>query len=157
MRLPIKLICRKNKLNGDGTTTVFIQYCYDADHKTLLHTGIKIPPSFWNKTQGAISNKLPAEFGSADSLNKDLWRQLRVVESLVTHAIQEKMDNKGGFVKKTFHPDMKGVTVEESINEAPKREVEAKCLIRKSLGQVKRRIPGQAKRSMLGQNFTESI
>ncbi|MDF2189819.1 site-specific integrase [Paraflavitalea sp. CAU 1676] len=126
MKLPIKLICRKNKLNGDGTTTVFIQYCYDADHKTLLHTGIKIPPLYWNKAQGSISNKLPVEFGNADSLNKELWRQLRVVESLATHAIQTKMDNKGEFVKKTFHPDMHAVTVEERISEAAKREVEAK-------------------------------
>jgi integrase len=126
MRLPIKLICRTNKLHGDGTSTVFVQYCYDAAHKTLLHTGIKIPPVYWNKSQCCVTNKLPIEFGNHEELNKELKRQFRVAEDLVTYAIESKMPDKGAFVKSSFSPSMVTTGVEKRIKEINEIESDLK-------------------------------
>jgi len=126
MKLPIKLICRTKRVHEDGTSTVFIQYCYNTKQKTLLHTGIKIPPVYWKKIQGCISDKLPGDFGNHEALNKELRRQVRIAEDLVTHAVQTKIQDKGTFVKKTFSPTLKVTSVEERVNEAAKKEAEEK-------------------------------
>jgi hypothetical protein len=80
MLLPIKPICRTKKLHPDGTATVFIQYCYNATQRTLLHTGIKIPPAYWNKKQRCITKELPAVYGDHEALNKELTRIQRIAE-----------------------------------------------------------------------------
>jgi len=49
MLLPITPICSQSKVRKDGTSLVFIQYCKNADDKTLLNTEIAIPPNFWHK------------------------------------------------------------------------------------------------------------
>jgi hypothetical protein len=91
MVLPISIICRAKRVYEDGTTAVFIQYCYKATNRTLLHTGIKIPPNYWDQKQRCISEKLPAVFGNPAPLNKELRRQFRIVEDLVTYAIESNM------------------------------------------------------------------
>lgn len=126
MKLPIKLICRTKRVHEDGTSTVFIQYCYNAKQKTLLHTGIKIPPAYWKKLQCCISDKLPAPLGNHEELNKELRRQFRVAEDLITHAIQTKIEDKGTFIKKAFSPSLEKTTVAEQVNEAVKKEAEEK-------------------------------
>jgi integrase len=126
MKLPIKLICRTKRVHEDGTSTVFIQYCYNAKQKTLLHTGIKIPPAYWKAKQCCIADKLSEEFGDHETLNKELRRLVRIAEDLVTHAVQTKIQDKGAFVKKTFSPTLEVTTVEERVNETAKREAEEK-------------------------------
>jgi len=54
MLLPIKCICPRSKKRLDGTTIVFIQYCYNATQRTLLNTEIAISVEFWNKKQRCI-------------------------------------------------------------------------------------------------------
>lgn len=41
MRQPIKLIVRKGKIRNDGTALISLQYCYSAEQRTVLSTGIK--------------------------------------------------------------------------------------------------------------------
>ncbi len=122
MRLPIQLICRTNRVHSDGTCTVFIQYCYTAESKILLHTGIKIPPAYWNKKQRRITDKLPGAFGNHEELNIELKRQYRIVEDLVTHAIRSNVATKGAFVKKTFSPSLQTTTVQQQVKAAEDRE-----------------------------------
>ena len=43
MRQPIKLIVRKGKVRNDGTAIISLQYCYWAEQRTVLSTGIAIP------------------------------------------------------------------------------------------------------------------
>ncbi len=69
MLLPLKPICPANKVRRDGTAPVFLQYCYSATNRTLLNTGITIPPQYWNTKQLCISEKLPANYGNHESLN----------------------------------------------------------------------------------------
>lgn len=44
----IKLIINKKYLKKDGTTPIYLQYCYNSDKRTLIHTNIFIAPSEWN-------------------------------------------------------------------------------------------------------------
>ena len=63
MRLPIKPLCEQKRVPSDGTATIFLQYCYNADHKTFLSTGIAVPPGFWNRQQLCVKETLPAQYG----------------------------------------------------------------------------------------------
>lgn len=126
MKLPIKLICLTKRVHEDGISTVSIQYCYNAQPKMLLHTGIKIPPTYWKAKQCCIINKLPVEFWAHDALDKELRRQARIAEDLVPHAVQTKIQDKGAFVKKTFSPSLEVTTVEDVANEAAKKEAKGK-------------------------------
>ena len=67
MGQPIKLILKKGAVRKDGTSLIFIQYCYSAEERALLNTGIAIPANFWNKKTCRISNNLPHEFGRNSS------------------------------------------------------------------------------------------
>lgn len=106
MVLPIKPICRANKIRKDGTSLIFIQYCFSATKRTLLNTEIAIPVVYWNKKQSCISNKLPIVFGSHQQLNEELRRQIRIVEDLATHAAKSGLPDKGMFVKNSFSPKL---------------------------------------------------
>jgi hypothetical protein len=46
MLLPIKPICERKDISRDGTSLVYIQYCYSSEKRTLLNTEIAIPPNF---------------------------------------------------------------------------------------------------------------
>jgi hypothetical protein len=55
MLLPIRLICPTKKVRKDGTSLIFIQYCYNATSKTLLNTGIAIPTKYWQRKHRRVS------------------------------------------------------------------------------------------------------
>jgi len=46
MRQPIKLIMKKGKVRRDGTSLIFVQYCYASSQRVPISTGIAIPPLF---------------------------------------------------------------------------------------------------------------
>lgn len=121
MLLPVKLICRTNRVHEDGTCTVFIQYCY-GDKKVLLHTGIKVPPCYWNRKQQCIADTLPAENGSAAELNKELLRVLSAVNALALKARAVRTEERGVFIKTSFSPDLVHENVEEIICEKENKE-----------------------------------
>lgn len=118
MVLPIKPICRANKIRKDGTSLIFLQYCYSATKRTLLNTEIAIPVDYWNKKQGRISDKLPIAFGNPQQLNEELRRQLRIVEDLVTYATKSDLPNKGLFVKNSFSPTLDTGTIIGKVDNA---------------------------------------
>ena len=90
MLLPIKPVCRKADMRKDGTSIIFIQYCFTAEKRTLLDTGIAIPPVFWSKKKTRISDDLPSVFGDADLLNEQLQKSIRIAEDIVTYAIKKR-------------------------------------------------------------------
>jgi integrase len=126
MLLPIKLICPPGKQRADGTSTVFIQYCYSATKRTLLNTEIAIPVAYWNKKQRCISEKLPAACGHYERLNEELKRQFRIAEDLVTHSNKNDFPNKGAFVKKTFSPTLDITTIVGQVEQAIQQEIKEK-------------------------------
>ncbi|MEO7293364.1 MAG: site-specific integrase, partial [Ginsengibacter sp.] len=105
MLLPIKPICSASKIRRDGTSLVFIQYCMSAENKTLLNTELTIPPRYWNKKLNRISDNLPIDTGIASELNKELQRQIRLAEDIISFAIDKKMKDPVKFVKAIFKPD----------------------------------------------------
>lgn len=123
MRLPLKLICPASKVRSDGTSIVFIQYCYSATKRVLLNTEMAIPPDSWQKKQCCISDKLPPAFGNHSELNEELTRQLRIAEDLVTHAKRNQISNKGAFVKKTFSPNLDITTAVGQIAQTLQQEL----------------------------------
>src|SRR5687768_645340 len=100
--LPVKPICDRNFMRRDGTSFVYIQYCYSAEKRTLLNTEIAIPPAFWNKKTLTISRDLPNMYGDANELNKELKRMMRLAEDIIDFAIQKSIINRGEFAKRTF-------------------------------------------------------
>ncbi len=123
MVLPIKPICRSNKLRKDGTSLIFFQYCYSATKRTLLNTEIAIPVEYWAKKLRCISHKLPAQFGDHQHLNEELKRQFRIVEDQVTHANKNELTNKGIFVKNTFSPKLDITTISGQVEKAVEQEI----------------------------------
>ena len=103
MGQPIKLILKKGATRKDGTSVVFIQYCYSAEERTLLNTGIAIPSNFWNRKTCRISNNLPQKFGDAMTLQNTLIEKLRKAEDMVEYAIKNKGVYPINFLKDNFH------------------------------------------------------
>ncbi|MEJ7737043.1 MAG: site-specific integrase [Chitinophagaceae bacterium] len=106
MLLPIKPICERKYLRRDGTSLIYIQYCFSSENRTLLNTEIAIPPNSWNKKRLCIAENLPASFGNVDHLNSELDRMIRLAQDIVSFAAKNKIEDRGSFVKKTFKPDL---------------------------------------------------
>jgi integrase len=104
MLLPIKPICNAAKIRRDGTSLIFIQYCFSSDNKTLLNTEIAIPPNYWHKKLNRISEDLPTKYGKASDLNKELQRQIRLAEDIISHGLERKLYDLVAFVKTKFTP-----------------------------------------------------
>lgn len=107
---PLKPICSEKKIRKDGTSLIFIQYCFSADNRLILNSGVAIPPKFWDKKRLLIKSSLPAEFGSADELMFQLKQKLRLAEDLADYATKKKVNYKGQFVKDAF---ISNLTVED--------------------------------------------
>ena len=104
MLLPLKLICDDRRIRRDGTTPIYIQYCFSAERRTLLNTEIAVPPIFWNKGKLCVSNNLPLCYGEPKRLNEDLRRMYRIAEDIISYASANKIEDIGNFAKKIFHP-----------------------------------------------------
>src|SRR3954452_19405103 len=104
MSLPLKAICSAKRVRRDGTSLIFIQYCYSAVKRTLLNTGIGIPPQFWNKRKECVSNSLPPAYGKSEQLNEEIRRMVRLADDIITFATRSEMEDPLEFVKQTFHP-----------------------------------------------------
>src|SRR5215210_7198815 len=105
MLLPIKPICEPKYVRRDGTSLIYIQYCFSSENRTLLNTEIAIPPNFWNKKRLCIADKLPASFGDVGHLNIELDRMIQLVQDIISFAAKNKIADQGSFVKKTFKPN----------------------------------------------------
>ena len=89
-------------MRKDGTSIIFIQYCYSSEKRTNLNTCVAIPAKYWSKKKQIITSDLPKEFGSVDILLKEVKQKMRFAEDLVDMAIRKKIQNKGKIVKEAF-------------------------------------------------------
>lgn len=106
MLSPIKPICKRNKIRRDGTILIFIQYCLNSEKRTLLNTGIAIPPSYWSHKSSRILKNLPKEYGDYDSLNAEIQQLIRLAEDLISYASKTNISNPLAFLKQTFKPGL---------------------------------------------------
>ncbi|HEY4063192.1 MAG TPA: site-specific integrase [Puia sp.] len=114
MFLPIKPICDRRP-RRDGTCVISIQYCFSSDKRTLLFTRLSIPPRYWNKKLMRISSDLPAEFGNAEQLNRQLQKMLRTAEDIVNFSLQQQIEDPIDFLKQLFRPDFDLATLPEKV------------------------------------------
>jgi hypothetical protein len=116
MSYPIKPICEAKDKRSNGTSVIYLQYCYASGKRTHLNTGLSIPPKFWNKKQEVVSDTLPGEHGSAGLLNDEITRQLRLAEDLIRWATLNTKTPLGDFIKKTYRPDLNIHKLNAGIN-----------------------------------------
>jgi hypothetical protein len=102
MRQPIKLIIKKGKVRKDGTSLIFLQYCYSQSKRILIGTDIAIPESHWNKKSCTILPTLPAECGNHEILKAELRERLRRAEMLVDYALKNANTCPVRFLKRNF-------------------------------------------------------
>jgi len=112
MFLPIKVILDRRP-RKDGTAVISIQYCFSSDKRTLLFTGLAVPPRYWNKRLLRISPDLPAEHGQAEVLNGRLQKMIRVAEDIVTYALDQKIEDPVKFLKKKWSPELETIAAVE--------------------------------------------
>jgi hypothetical protein len=88
MQSLVKLIIRNKKLKKDGNHDVFIQYCYTSKKRVLLSTHISVPSEYWDKKPGKIRPSLPADHGSAESLQAILEQKRGKAERIIRYALK---------------------------------------------------------------------
>lgn len=93
-------------MRRDGTSIIFIQYCHSLEKRTLLNTGIAVPPNYWNLKRLRINPDLPARYGNADVLNDQLRSSIRIAEDILNLAARKKIADPLSFLKKTFKPNL---------------------------------------------------
>jgi hypothetical protein len=103
MRLPIKLIVRSAKVSKHGITPIALQYCFSADKRCVLNTGIQIPIQYWNKKTRRISKDLPLDYGNILELENMLTQKLRKAEDMVNYALKQKNVCPMKFLKENFN------------------------------------------------------
>jgi len=103
MRQPIKLIVRKGKVRNDGTALISLQYCYSAEQRVVLSTGVGIPVQFWNRKTGRISKDLPSTYGDVEQLEAAITEKLRKAEDMVTYALTQRGTCPMKFLKENFY------------------------------------------------------
>ncbi len=123
MFLPVKLIVDRRP-RKDGTAVISIQYCFSSDKRTLLFTGLAVPPRYWNKRLLRISPDLPPEYGCAEQMNLQLQKMVRKAEDIVSFALEQKMEDPVDFLKKLWHPDFETATLSERAKQLAKPAVE---------------------------------
>ncbi|HNR17376.1 MAG TPA: phage integrase SAM-like domain and Arm DNA-binding domain-containing protein, partial [Chitinophagaceae bacterium] len=105
MRHPIKLISRRAKVGKSGLAPISLQYCFSAEKRVVLSTGVSIPPQYWNRKTNRISKDLPPEYGNLQELETNLTKQLRKAEDMVSYALKERNACPLKFLKENFHLD----------------------------------------------------
>ncbi len=51
-----------------------------------------------------IGDELPTEYGKAGDLNKEIQRQLRLAEDIISFGLENKLGNPVAFVREKFKP-----------------------------------------------------
>lgn len=141
MLLPIKAIINP-KPRKDGKNLIFFQYCYSSTNRVLLNTEIAVPKIHWNKKRQSISKSLPAEYGNAETLNSDLRRMLKTIETIVEHGIRNDVENLGNYVKGLFTPTFNA----DSLSEVPLNIIPVKRKVPKLFDQIDDYIKGKEKK-----------
>src|ERR1700744_4939330 len=119
MFLPIKAIIDRRP-RKDGTAVISIQYCFSSDKRTLLFTGLAVPPRCWNRGLLRVSPDLPLDFGPAELMNLQLQKMVRKAEDIVSFALEQKMEDPVAFLKKVWHPDIEMASLSERARQLAK-------------------------------------
>lgn len=101
MSHPIKFVIKPAAVRNDGTCVIFLQYCFSAEQRTLLNTGIAVPPCHWSRKSTKIVS-LPPEYGDGDVLNQRLTLLKRKVEDMLDYAAKDRNLSPITFLQENF-------------------------------------------------------
>ncbi|MDQ6763081.1 MAG: site-specific integrase [Bacteroidota bacterium] len=92
----------------------------------MLNTEIAIPPNYWHKKLNRITDDLPGQYGKVGDLNKELQRQIRLAEDVISFGLEWKVKDPVAFVKKKFTPffDIASLKRDPSFNLEEKESLE---------------------------------
>jgi len=121
MLYPIKPGCFRPR--EDGTSIIHIQYCYTSTKKTLLDTKIRVPVECWDSKKQMIKSDLPPEFGNARKLNEALDEQVRLIEELIKYTEKRGIDDKGGFVKTYYAPELDIYSLDDLVKKDEQKKI----------------------------------
>ena len=97
-----KLVLKKSSTRKDGTTPIFIQYSYDRERRTLLHTRKYIKSNFWNYEKNEVRRTHP----DAKDLNLYIQTLHKRVDNLIDDAIMHKIDPSIDYIKNKYQDEI---------------------------------------------------
>jgi len=95
MLFPLKKICQAKGVRRDGTSVIYIQYCFSSTRRTLLATGIDIPLSYWDSKNQKVKDSLPEEYSKAEQHNAAL-------ESISSNGMKMDTNHRVHALRKNF-------------------------------------------------------
>jgi len=94
----VKLVAKSKSTKKDGTTPIYLQYCYDSHKRTLINTGNYIDPKHWNFEKDVVRKS----YKDHESLNDDLEKELNKLKKIIKDALKEGIDPTIDFVKNRY-------------------------------------------------------
>ena len=95
----VKLVAKNKSTKKDGTTPIYLQYCYDSNNRTLINTGNYIDPRHWNFEKDVVRRS----YDDHESLNDDLEEELKKVKKIIKDALKAGIDPTIDFVKNRYN------------------------------------------------------
>lgn len=86
-----KFIIRKNRINKNGRTTIYLQYVHGSVPK-LISTELKIDPKFWNESKGKVRSSHPDFNGVSGILSKIEMKVNRIIHEALMKEIEPTTD-----------------------------------------------------------------
>ena len=75
----VKLVAKRKASLKNGLTPIYIQYSYNRDKRTLINTGYKIEPKFWNYNKDRVKDDYPDSKEINDYLNEQLLKANKII------------------------------------------------------------------------------
>lgn len=94
----VKLVTKSKSTKKDGTTPIYLQYCYDSNKRTLINTGYCIEPKHWNPEKDLVRKN----YENHETLNGDLKDKLNKLENIILEAKKNGIDPTIDYVKNKY-------------------------------------------------------
>lgn len=77
------IILRNSNLNREGCATIYVQYSFTREDRTLINTGKRVKPEDWNPSKSLVKRTNPDH----KSINIFIQAKKREVEQIADHAV----------------------------------------------------------------------
>jgi hypothetical protein len=75
----VKLIAKKKSTRKDGTTPIYLQYSFNSEKRTLINTGFKIEPKYWNSDDELV-RKSHSDY---KRINREITKKKNKISELI--------------------------------------------------------------------------
>lgn len=95
----VKLVIKNKATKKDGTTPIYLQYCYDSEIRTLINTGEFIEPKHWNFEKDIVRKS----YEDFENLNGKLENKLNKLKNLILEAKNEGVDPTLDYIRNKYN------------------------------------------------------